>query len=153
MPRTKAIGKSISSQNRKKRKRSMASRAPSMPHSSTSMETMNSLTRSWMSLQLASSTTGVSSVVSSTSQREKPSTPSEYRTPRLGIHSTDSISWSVPTLRSNSPSISREKRKGTSDKAKAIRRGTATGSDGTKMSSKPKASGDQRMSERMGASI
>src|SRR5215470_7944531 len=148
MPMTKNIGNSISSQKRKKRNRSISTSAPSMPHSSTSMKIMNSLTRFWMSLQLASSTTGVSSVVSSTSQREKPSTPSEYRTPRLGIHSTDSISWSVPTLRSNSASISSEKKKGTSEKAKAIRRGTATGSEGTKASSKPKTSGDQRMRER-----
>src|SRR5262249_944568 len=152
MPMTKNIGNSISSQKRKKRKRSIATSAPSMPHSSTSMKTMNSLVRCLMSLQLASNTTGVSSVVRSTSQRENPSTPREYLTPRLGIHSTDSTSWSVPMRGSNRPSMTSERRNGTSEKAKAVRRGTPIGSDGTSRSRSPKAKGDQRMRERMGAS-
>jgi hypothetical protein len=72
---TKYIGISIDSQKTKKRKRSRLTKTPSMPVSSTSMVTTNSLARSSMACHADSSATGVRNVVRSTRRRLMPSIP------------------------------------------------------------------------------
>ena len=75
MPMMSAIGTSISSQNTKNRIMSSATRVPIMPVSSTSIATTNSPPRFSIDRHAPQMHSGVSSVVSTTTHRLKPSTP------------------------------------------------------------------------------
>src|SRR3972149_3137798 len=66
-------------------------KTPSMPTSRMRKEIMYSFTRSVIGLKLARMLIQVSSVVSTTSTRLMPSTPSLYWMPKAGIHSATSL--------------------------------------------------------------